>query len=180
MSCRDCFRGGIHTHATPVGYMTRVHDIECYVSPGSKTTTTTNTTDTSSTPPNLDFTHSHILYLSDGFGLALVNNKLLADRYASDTGLTVIAPDVPPGGGLHVDALALTDTIGDPVAWTDVMGQLWRAWAVLRLIPLAVPFVLKKGQREKSKDEMVELGRWIRGEMREKGGKGKLGVAGFW
>jgi hypothetical protein len=178
MACRDCFRGGIHTHATPVGYMTTVNSTTCYISPGTNKSHSTTSTITDSHPP-LDFTKSHILYLSDGFGLALVNNKLLADRYAAETGLTVIAPDVPPGGGLHTDALALTDTISDPVAWTNLWGQLARIWAVIQLVPIAIPFVLKNRQRDAAKDDIIAFGRWLRSEMAAAGGKAKLGAAGF-
>jgi dienelactone hydrolase len=175
MACRDCFRGGIHTHATPVGYMTTLYDTNCYISPGIDATQQSS----SATPPNLDFSRPHILYLCDGFGLALVNNKLLADRYAAETGFTVIAPDVPPGGGLHIDALALTDTITDPVAWTDVLGQLWRVWAVMRMVPIALPFVLRKKQRDESKAAMILLARKLKEAMSAKGAGAKLGIAGF-
>lgn len=159
MACRDCFRGGIHDHATPVGHMTTIHGISCYFSPAPNTPST-----------------SKILYLCDGFGLALVNNKLLADRYAEATGFDVIAPDVPPGGGLDISALALTDTIGDPVAWYDIAGQLRRIWAVMRLLVVAVPFIAKRGQRETTKVTMIEFAGKLKADL---AAGGKLGVAGF-
>lgn len=162
MACRDCFRGGIHTHATPAGHMTTIHGVSCYVT----------TAETTPSP-------SKILYLCDGFGLALINNKLLADRYAADTGFDVIAPNVPPGGGLSISALALTDTIGDPVAWWDVLGQLKRVWAVMRLIVVAVPFIIKSRQRTPTAGKMIELTRKLKEDLEKQGQDGKLGVAGF-
>ena len=163
MACRDCFRGGIHTTGTPAGHMTTLHNTSVYISPA---------------PNNTSPTPSKILYLSDGFGLALINNKLLADRYAAETGFDVIAPDVPPGGGLDISALELTDTIGDPVAWTNIPGQLSRIWAVGKLLVVAAPFIIKSRQRDAAKEDMIWLARALKADMAT-AGQGKLGVAGF-
>ncbi|KPI39276.1 uncharacterized protein AB675_5151 [Cyphellophora attinorum] len=157
MACADCFRGGRAT-GTPAGEMMIIHGVACYFTSASNT-----------------FTASKILYLCDGFGLALVNNKLLADRLAASTGIDVIAPDVPPGGGLDTSALELTDILSDPVGWNP-LAWLRKAWTFTRLIVVALPFITKRKQRFQCMDEMISLARNLKGEM---GDDGKLGATGY-
>ena len=160
MACADCFRGGIHTHATPKGFVTTLYDQLCYVSPAPSTSTA----------------KSQILYLCDGFGLALVNNKLLADRYALETGCKVIAPDIPAGGGLSLDAMTYTDTLSDPVRWYDIRGQIRRVVTIFKLLCVGIPFFLQ-GNRRGSIGPIVKLARHLKSDLGPSGGK--LGVAGF-
>ena len=160
MACADCFRGGIHTHAKPKGFMTTLYDQTCYVAPAPSTSTA----------------KSQILYLCDGFGLALVNNKLLADRYALETGCKVIAPDIPAGGGLSLDAMTYTDIISDPVRWYDIQGQIRRVITFFKLVCVGLPFLLRGGKRG-SIAPIVKLARHLKSDLATSGGK--LGVAGF-
>lgn len=148
--------------------MRTFHGQNCYFAPAP-------TNDLANSNP----TASKIIYLSDGFGLALVNNKILADHYAREIGVDVIAPDVPPGGGLNIKALELTDHLTDPNPWWNLFGWLSKVWTGLRLVVVAMPFILNKNKREKSRLEMIELGRALKSDMALAGNGGKLGVAGF-
>ena len=79
MSCPECFRGAVHTHAEPTGAIETIHGIKTYVAGGSDASRSKST----------------IIYFPDAFSLKLVNNKLLADKYASATGCKVIV-SLPP------------------------------------------------------------------------------------
>src|SRR2546421_732308 len=127
MSCPDCVRGGAHDHLGEAkGTIETLHDRKCYVASPTSTTSTST---------------SVIIYITDAFGLNLINAKLLADRFATETGCKVLMPDVIPGGGAPVRLLTNTDTLETPVAWYDVAGWLRRAAAAVAvawdLIPLA-------------------------------------------
>jgi hypothetical protein len=61
MSCPDCFKGAVHTHAEPKGSMETVYGVSTYVSPAPAGSTSKST----------------ILYICDAFGLNLVNNVSL-------------------------------------------------------------------------------------------------------
>lgn len=78
MSCPACFSGSTHDHAEPKGTIETVHGIRTYVAGGSDTSKS----------------KSAIIYLPDIFSLKLVNNKILADEYATATGCKVYIPDV--------------------------------------------------------------------------------------
>ena len=159
MSCPHCFSGGIHDHATPQGKMETLYGFSCYVA----------------SPPAGSTSKSEIVFLCDAFGLKLINNKLLADRYAADTGMKVIVPDVLPGGGVDVYGLDLLDTVTKPVGWIDIMGQLRRAWAVVNAMYLVVPFMMKANVN-KFYPSILNFVRAVRKDMHP---GGKLGVCGF-
>lgn len=72
MSCAACFTGSTRT-GTPVGTYKQLHGYNTYITPATPSPTA----------------HT-ILYLPDVFSHKLVNNQLLADRYAAETGCTVI------------------------------------------------------------------------------------------
>lgn len=74
--CDDCFAGVTH-EGTPAGTLEQIGGVECYVA-----------TPTGDYPKN-----KVILFLTDVFGIPLVNNKLLADDFAR-TGLKTIIPDL--------------------------------------------------------------------------------------
>lgn len=123
-ACPDCFTGAIHT-AQPLGHLVTIHDVPTYVSRGSATSNST------------------IVFLTDGFGFNLVNNKLLADQYASRTGLRVLVPNLLPGGGVPLLLMRLADTFMTPAVWYDLLGHARRAWAGLRLASILLPFGFK-------------------------------------
>ena len=160
MSCPHCFKGGIHDHATPTGEMKTVHGVSCYV-----------TRPASSSPTS----KSQIIFLCDAFGLNLVNNKLLADRYASDTGMKVLVPEVIPGGGAPTNVLGLMDSMLKPVAWLDFWGQLARIWSFLNVMATMVPFMVR-ANAPKSYPPILAFARAVKKEV-EAGGK--LGACGF-
>lgn len=123
-ACADCFTGALHT-AQPVGHLVTIHDVPTYVSRGSATSNST------------------IVFLTDGFGFNLVNNKLLADQYASRTGLRVLVPNLLPGGGVPLALMGLTETIQTPSAWYHLLDHARRAWAALRIMTILLPFGFK-------------------------------------
>ena len=90
--------------------METLYNTSCYISPA----------------PTGSPSKSQIIFLCDAFGLNLINNKLLADRYAAQTGMKVIVPEVIPGGPADVSVMGMMDTIMEPVGWFDIMGQLYR------------------------------------------------------
>ncbi|EPQ56648.1 dienelactone hydrolase endo-1,3,1,4-beta-D-glucanase [Gloeophyllum trabeum ATCC 11539] len=73
--CDDCFKAVRH-EGTPEGKIETIGGVECYVA-----------TPSGECPKN-----KVLLFLSDVFGLALVNNKLLADDFARN-GIKTIIPD---------------------------------------------------------------------------------------
>lgn len=123
-ACPDCFTGTIHT-AKPVGHIVSIHDVPTYVSRGNATSNST------------------IVFLTDGFGFNLVNNKLLADQYASRTGLRVLVPNLLPGGGVPLLMMRLNRVYTAPTTWYDLIGHARRAWAGLRLLAILIPFGFK-------------------------------------
>lgn len=74
--CDDCFKGCKH-EGTPEGKMEDIGGIDCYVA----------------TPEGDYPKDAVVLYLSDVFGLSLVNNKLNADDFARH-GLRCVAPNL--------------------------------------------------------------------------------------
>lgn len=64
MSCPDCFKVPVHNHAEAIGQFETLYGWKTYVTGDANA-------------------KSAILYLPDAFGLKLVNNKLLAGRYAA-------------------------------------------------------------------------------------------------
>jgi len=81
--CKDCISGVRH-EGTPEGKIEQIAGIECYVA-----------------TPTIDYPKDKvILYLSDVFGIPLINNRLLADDFARN-GFKVVMPDI---------------LVGDPIA----------------------------------------------------------------
>ncbi|KAK7060048.1 dienelactone hydrolase endo-1,3,1,4-beta-D-glucanase [Favolaschia claudopus] len=74
--CKDCVKGVTH-EGTPEGKIETIGGVECYVA-----------------TPTVDYPKDKVvLYLTDVFGLNLVNNKLLSDDFAKN-GFKVITPDL--------------------------------------------------------------------------------------
>ncbi|PSN68844.1 alpha/beta-hydrolase [Corynespora cassiicola Philippines] len=161
MSCPDCFRGGKAT-GDPQGTTTTLHGVSTYIAG----------------PPDFQpKSASTIIYFTDAFGPTFLNNKLLADAYASGTGLSVLVPDLIPGGAISADALELMDGAGASVSLFDIPGQLWRAWSVARVLSHFAPFLWRAYPSYRTCTQpCVEFARKVRAEMPE---GAKLGVAGF-
>ncbi|KAK2465686.1 hypothetical protein APHAL10511_002230 [Amanita phalloides] len=84
--CADCFKGVRH-QGTPTGKIEQIGGVNCYVA-----------------TPSTDYPkHKALIYLYDAFGLALENNLLLCDDFASN-GLLTIAPDYFEGEPIPIDA----------------------------------------------------------------------------
>src|SRR5271154_5256402 len=127
MSCSDCVRGAIHTDGSePKGTTKILHGKTCYVA---------------SPPPSSSAT-STIIYITDSFGLNLINTKLLADRFAAETEFTVLVPDVIPGGGAPLALLDAGERLSEPVHCLDILGQLRRISAWITVAWLGSRFLL--------------------------------------
>lgn len=123
-ACPNCFTGTIHT-AKPIGHLETIHDVSTYISRGGATSNST------------------IVFLTDGFGFNLVNNKLLADQYASRTGLRVLMPNLLPGGGVPLSLMELSERVMTPVVWYNLLAHARRGWAAFRMATILLPFGFK-------------------------------------
>jgi len=139
--------------------METIYGLPTYVSSTSDNTTSKST----------------ILFICDAFGLKLVNNKLLADRYAADTGCRVLAPDFLAGSAMSVKAMDYMDTIFKPVTWTNLFGQVQRIYGVLGAMYHFVPFIVRSGPATGAQPSL-KYARAIKADLQP---GGKLGVAGF-
>lgn len=172
MSCPDCFRGAVHNHAGDAqGTMETIHGYQCYVA--------------SPPPASKSASASTIIFYCDAFGLELVNNKVLCDRYAAGTGFRVIAPAIIPGGPAPVSTMAdMENLLGKPVARWDLWGQLRRIVTLLRVVRVMLPFMITSSPW-KGYGPCLKFARAVRADLvaRSSGGGGddgaKLGVAGF-
>ncbi|CDO69666.1 hypothetical protein BN946_scf184851.g54 [Trametes cinnabarina] len=91
MSCVDCFKGVRH-EGHPEGKIEKIGGVECYVA-----------------VPSGDYAKDKVvLFLSDVFGIPLINNKLLVDDFARN-GFHTIMPDLFQGDPYPEDALDRQD-----------------------------------------------------------------------
>ncbi|KAH9857271.1 alpha/beta-hydrolase [Lenzites betulinus] len=95
--CDDCVKGVRH-EGEPEGKIEKIGGVECYVG----------------TPTGEYAKDKVVLFLTDVFGLPLVNNKLLVDDFARN-GFRTIAPDLFQGEPLPENAL--NDTSFDREGW---------------------------------------------------------------
>ena len=159
MSCPDCFKGAVHNHGTPKGDMVDLYGRRCYVSPAPPGSTSSST----------------IFFATDAFGLSLVNNKLLSDTYAAETGFKVVMPEIIPHGSAPISLMNYMDTLFVPVRWSDLFGQLRRAWNALRVIVIFVPFMIRSGPT-KGVPAALDFARKLKNDLPV---GAKLGIAGF-
>lgn len=80
MSCPDCFNGHAH-EGTPLGKVTKLHGLDTYVAE----------------PPDGREVKGIVVIIPDAFGWEFINNKLLADHYASKGSYRVYLPDFMNG-----------------------------------------------------------------------------------
>lgn len=148
--------GSAHVHAVqPLGHLETLFDVETYVTRGTATSNST------------------IVFLTDDFGLNLVNNKLLADQYASKTGLRVLVPNILPNGGLSLSTIGLSEKLAASVQWFNLVGHARRAWAALRITLILTAFSLKVRRTFPS---VLNYVRAVRASLPL---GSKLGIAGF-
>lgn len=161
MACPDCCRGG-KAVGDPKGSISTIHDVKTYVA-GTPSTTTSSST---------------IIYYTDAFGLSLVNHKLLADAYASATGLRVLAPDIIPDGSVSLDMMPLMDKVMEPVSFFNLWDQLIRLWSFLRAMTYFIAFLTRVAfpTAKTSFQPCLEYARKVKADLPL---GTKLGVAGF-
>lgn len=159
MSCPDCFKGGVHDHGTPTGEEETLYGKRCYVASAPSTSTS----------------KSAILFLTDAFGLELVNNKLLADKYAAQTGFKVVVPDIIPGGPAPISLMNSMHDMLSPVGWLDIWGQLRRIAAVFGVLTSMVPFMYRTTPAG-AYPHVLKFARAMRADLPA---GAKMGVAGF-
>lgn len=162
MSCPECFSGHVH-HGTPRGTIKDLYGAKTYV-----------TLPSSDAEPK-----STIIFYCDAFGLNLVNNKLLADQYAADTGCQVLAPDLFPSGAASVETMQAMNNLLRPVpstlSYINPLTYLGKAYALARVLGGMGPF-LYYNNPAKAFPECLRYARDVRAAMPA---DGKLGVAGF-
>lgn len=159
MPCPECFCGSVHTFAKPTGTMETIHGISTYVAGGSDPSRS----------------KSAIIYLTDAFALRLVNNKLLADKYAASTGCRVLIPEVVHNGGLDPSLMPQMEiAMGSLERWT-VNSLLHKAYTTACLLPKVASFLLL-GHPAYAYPKILQYARAVK---RDLPAGGKLGVAGF-
>jgi len=122
MSCPQCAVGALHT-GTPEGRMETVHGLPTYIAD----------------PPAGQEQKGIIIFLPDAFGLELVNNKLLADKYARRTNARVYLPDFMNGHYLGAHMFEVMDVVlKKNGTWMDTF---WKVPAAFQAIYNAAPFL---------------------------------------
>lgn len=154
-ACAPDFLAGSIRTAQPLGHLEILFDVETYVTRGTATSNST------------------IVFLTDDFGLNLVNNKLLADQYASRTGLRVLVPNLLPSGGLPLSTIGLSEKLAASVQWYNLLGHAMRAWAALKITVILTSFSFKVRRTFPS---VLNYVRAVRASLPL---GSKLGVAGF-
>ncbi|ETN43304.1 uncharacterized protein HMPREF1541_02463 [Cyphellophora europaea CBS 101466] len=152
MSCAGCFTGGVRD-GKPKGTYEQLHGYRTYIAKPSK--------------PHLS--GSKILYLPDFFSHKLVNNALLADAYAEETGLEVIFPDIVRNGGVDPSWMPVFEPL-----MSDTTPFWQKLWCGILIIPLLPMMIL--GGPEKAYPEILRYARAVKASLPQ---GAKLGVAGF-
>lgn len=160
MSCQKCFQGAIHTHNVPQGYEKVYLGKKCYI--------------VEPTDLPLEST-SVILFITDAFGLNLINSKLLADEYAQKIGCRVIIPDIIPGGPTSLSLIDYLYQYNRPVAWYNLFSQARRLISGLGVLSILLPF-LYRAAPPKSYPGVLAYTQALRNDLPA---EAKLGVAGF-
>ncbi|KAL7948619.1 dienelactone hydrolase [Trichoderma barbatum] len=156
MSCPDCFRATIHEE-TPKGREETIHNVLTYVA----------------IPETGATSSSKIIFITDVFGFNLVNNKLLADKYATDTGCLILMPSIIPGGGAPLSAIELFDSLSTPVGLLDLTAQTKRAGAAFKAAAIFAPFAVR------TRNAFPKLLKFSRDVKASLPADAKLGIAGF-
>ncbi|TVY62318.1 Protein AIM2 [Lachnellula suecica] len=124
MSYSNCVSGTVHD-GHPVGKEELMYNLNTYVSAPIAGTT----------PKGI------IVFIPDGFGWDLVNNRLLADKYAQNGNFLVLLPDFMNGHSMPVSAEPLLDRISKPASILTTL--LLKPLLILRLASMAIPWLLK-------------------------------------
>lgn len=163
MSCPDCFRGSVHDHKGQAkGQESELHGRKVYIA-----------------APTSSSSNSTIVFFTDAFGLGLINNKILADRYARESGHRVVVPDVMPAPPPPPELMGKMEDLlqpDKPTAWYDVLGWLKKAYLIFYIASKMVPFMIKAApNKPASWNACLSFARAVKQDLPS---GGKLGVIG--
>jgi dienelactone hydrolase len=159
MACADCFRGGVVT-GDPKGTIETLYGTTTYVTKPQENLASPST----------------IVYFTDAFGLNLVNNKDLADAYASAAGVRVLVPDIIPGGPMPAWVLDTMETAMGSVSLFDIPGQIKRILSLFSMLRQFVPFMYRARPTIPAiSDACLDYARNVKADLPV---EGKLGLAG--
>lgn len=160
MSCPDCFRGGVVT-GDPKGTIETLYGVPTYIAK----------------PQGAPSSSSTVVYFTDAFGLDLVNNKVLADAYATATGIRVLVPDIIPGGPMPVWVMDTMETAMGSVGLFDISGQIKRILSLFSALSQFAPFMYRA--RPTIPATFNVCLDYVRRAKADLPAGGKLGLAGF-
>jgi dienelactone hydrolase len=170
MSCPDCFRGAVHDHDKFTGKFAILHGLKCYITPPPTSEPTT-------------LSPSTLIYLTDAFGLNLINTLLLADHFARELNCRVLVPDVIPlGGGNGPAILEFTQSLGPApqgvVGWVKWLGRavVSRPVMLVKYLAFMVRIGVYSTPQRGYRENILPFVTAVRCDL-PKGGK--LGVVGF-
>jgi len=104
--CDDCFKGVTH-EGNPKGTWEEIGGINCYVG----------------APSNVEYPKEKaLLFLSDVFGMQLINNQLLVDDFAAN-GILTYGVDYFFGDPIPEDAMSNPNSTFDREAWRERHGE---------------------------------------------------------
>ncbi|EST05647.1 Dienelactone hydrolase [Kalmanozyma brasiliensis GHG001] len=153
--CINCVTG-FKIPGEPKGKMENINGINCYVA----------------TPSNAssDNEKKAIIYFYDAFGLKLQNNKVIPDRIADASGLTVYVPDVFNGGGVAESTLAVAPSTAADMKSASIVTKL----KTMAGFALATPFFARNLPGSK----LPGLRKWI-DELKSSKGYTRIGGVGY-
>ncbi|CDS01833.1 related to AIM2-cytoplasmic protein involved in mitochondrial function or organization [Sporisorium scitamineum] len=153
--CIHCVTG-FRIPGEPRGKMETIHGLPAYVA--------------TPTSPASDSATKAIIYFYDAFGLKLANNKVIPDKIADATGLTVYVPDVFNGGGLSEESVSVARSTAADMKSASLFTKL----KVGAAFALAGPFFARNLPAFK----IPKLKKWIE-ELKASYGYTRLGGVGY-
>lgn len=153
--CINCVTG-FKIPGEPRGKMETIHGMNTYIATPSN--------------PAADSDTKAIIYFYDAFGLKLQNNKVIPDRLADASGLTVYVPDVFNGGGVAESTLASAPSTAEGMKSAGILSKL----KTMSGFAMAMPFFARNLPGSK----IPALKKWI-DELKASHGYTRLGGVGF-
>lgn len=117
-----------------------------------------------------------IVIATDAFGYTLINNRLLADGFARETGMLCVVPDLFGAiGGMPVDLLKpLEKSSSSRPWWQRVLEIPYKVFAIIRILLIFMWWIRR--QPPAPKVPMLES---VMAAVQEKYGVSKFGVQGY-
>ncbi|KIV99105.1 uncharacterized protein PV09_09202 [Verruconis gallopava] len=156
MSCPNCFSGHVNA-ATPKGREEKVFDRDCYIAE----------------PGEGKAVKGIIVIISDAFGWQFVNNRILADHYATRGDFKVYLPDFMDGTAAPISLLTTTNKLLED---KSLIGWLKKPFQVVSLLSVAAPYMMSNSF-PKSWPKVTSFFQALRDS--EEGKKLPIGAAGF-